>query len=134
MRLLTGRRRPQAGPKGAAPSSPGGRRVTGAATGFLLIAVGAILLLAVPTRALPAVDPHVLGVIMIVVGLLWLLLLPGLRGTAQQRGLRRWVNPSGIDDPSVHDDQTAAAIDVANIREDESLFSPAAPGGQHDEL
>lgn len=131
MRLLAGTDRP-AGPRSAARASVGGR-VLGAGSGFLLIGVGASLLLATPARALPAVDLHVVGVILIVVGLLRLLLLPGPRGAAQARGLRRWVNPSGTDDPSVHNDQAAAAIDVANIREGERPVSPAA-ASQHDEL
>jgi hypothetical protein len=131
VRLLAAGRRPLAWPGGTAPPSPGGRRVAGAGAGFLLAGVGAIMLLAMPTRALPAVNLHVAGIIVIVIGLLWLLLLPR-RSTAQRRGLRRWVNPSGIDDPSVHDDQTAAAIDVANIREDEGLSSPAAPDSQYE--
>ena len=73
MRLLAGAHRPVAAPRGAAPPSTGGRRATGTGWGFLLIAVGTILLLAMPTRALPAVNLHVVGVIVSIVGLLWLL-------------------------------------------------------------
>ena len=134
MRLLAGTERPAAGPGNAAPAAGIGRRVAGTGSGFLLIAVGAIMLLAMPTRALPAVNLHIAGVILMIVGLLRLLLLPGLRGAVQSRGLRRWVNPSGTDDPSVHNDQAAAAIDVANIREGDRLVGPAAPGNQHHEL
>jgi hypothetical protein len=90
--------------------------------------------LAMPTRALPAVNLHVVGAILITVGLLWLLFLPGRRDAAHPRGLRRWVNPSGIDDPSVHNDQTAAAIDEAHIREGDRLVSPAPPSSQHHAL
>ena len=132
MRILAGTGRP-AGPGGSAPASSGGR-VIGAGSGFLLIAVGAILSLATPARALPAVNLHVVGIILMVVGLLRLLLLPGLRGSAQARGLRRWVNPSGTDDPRVHNDQAAAAIDVANIREGERPVSATALRSQDDEL
>lgn len=133
MRILARGERPEAGlRRGAPPQS--GRRVTGAGAGFLLIAVGAILALAVPGRPLAAVNLHIVGVIVIVTGVLRLLLLPRLRGSATSGGIGRLVNPSGFDDPRVHDDQTAAAIDVANIRDGENLVSPSAPGNQPDEL
>jgi hypothetical protein len=89
---------------------------------------------ALPGRPLAAVNLHIVGVILIVTGVLRLLLLPRQRGPAPSGGLGRLVNPSGFDDPRVHDDQTAAAIDVANIREGENLVSPSGPGDQPDEL
>jgi hypothetical protein len=81
-----------------------------------------------------AVNLHVVGVIVIVIGVLRLLVLPAQRGAPQSRGLGRLLNPSGTDDPRVHDDQAAAAIDVANMREGEGLFRPGGPGSQDDEL
>jgi hypothetical protein len=134
VRILARGERPETGWRRSASSSPAGRRVTGAGAGFLLIAVGAILALAVPGRPLAAVNLHITGVILIVTGVLRLLLLPRPRGSAPSGGLGRLVNPSGFDDPRVHDDQTAAAIDVANIRDGENLVSPSAPGSQPDEL
>jgi hypothetical protein len=133
VRILARGERPAAGLRRSAPTQSG-RRVTGAGAGFLLIAVGAILALALPGRPLAAVNLHIVGVILIVTGVLRLLLLPRLRGSAPSSMIGRLVNPSGFDDPRVHDDQTAAAIDVANIREGENLVSPSAPGNQPDEL
>ena len=133
MRILARGGRPVAGLRRAA-SPPSGRRVTGAGASFLLLAVGAILALAVPGRPLAAVNLHIVGVIVIVVGVLRLLLLSRPRGSASSGGLGRLINPSGFDDPRVHDDQTAAAIDVANIRDGDNLVSPSAPGNQPDEL
>jgi hypothetical protein len=120
MRILATGERPTAGPRRTAPPRTG-RRVTGAGAGFLLIAAGAVLALAVPGHPLAAVNLHVAGVILIVTGLLRLLLLPMGRGAPQSGGLGGLINPSGFDDPSVHDDQTAAAIDVANIRDEDRL-------------
>lgn len=134
MRILARGERPVAGLRRGTSPPPAGRRVTGAGAGFLLIAVGAILALAVPGRPLAAVNLHIVGVILIVTGVLWLLLRAGTRGSAASGGLGRLVNPSGFDDPRVHDDQAAAAIDVANIREGENLVSPSGPGDQPDEL
>jgi hypothetical protein len=130
MRILARGEGPQAG----LPPQPGGRRVTGAGAGFLLIGAGAVLALAVPGHPLSAVNLHITGVIVIVVGVLRLLLLPAERGTGRSGGLARLVNPSGFDDPRVHDAQTAAAMDVANIREDESPAGPPGPGSGRGEL
>jgi hypothetical protein len=115
-------------------SQPRGGRVTGAGAGFLLMAVGAVLALAVPGHPLATVNLRVVGIIVIATGVLRLLLLPVQRGAARSGGLGRLVNPSGLDNPSVHDDQTAAAIDVANIRDGDRLISPSGPGSQSDEL
>lgn len=134
MRILARGERPGARSRRVVVTQPGGRRVTGAGAGFLLIAVGAILALAVPGHPLAAVNLRVVGIILIVTGVLRLLLLPVQRGAARAGGLGRLVNPSGFDDPGVHDDQTAAAIDVANIRNGDTRFSPDAPGNRPGEL
>jgi hypothetical protein len=134
VRILARGERPRAGLRRVAAPQPGGRRTIGGGAGFLLIAVGAVLALAVPGRPLAAVNLHVVGIVVSVTGVLKLLLLPVQRGAGHSGSLGRLVNPSGFDDPSVHDDQTAAAIDVANIREGESLFIPDGPGSQPDEL
>jgi hypothetical protein len=133
VRILARGERPETGWRRAS-APPAGRRVAGAGAGFLLIAVGAILALALPGRPLAAVNLHTVGVILIVTGILRLLFLPRQRGSAASGGLGHLVNPSGFDDPRVHDDQTAAAIDVANIRDGENLVSPSGPGNQPDEL
>jgi hypothetical protein len=132
VRILTQGGRPAA--RRSVLSQPRGGRVTGAGAGFLLMAVGAVLALAVPGHPLATVNLRVVGIIVIVTGVLRLLLLPVQRGAARSGGLGRLVNPSGLDNPGVHDDQTAAAIDVANIRTGDRLISPSGPGSQSDEL
>lgn len=126
MRLLTGRGRP------TAPLA-GSRRLMGTGSGLFLIGVGAVLLFAVPAGSLFRLNLHVVGVIVGLTGVLGLL-LPGAARGLRSNGLRRWVNPSGTDDPSVHDDQSAASADVALIREDDRFFDPEGPERQRDEL
>jgi hypothetical protein len=116
--------------KGAAA----GTAVKGTAAGFWLTGAGAVLLLAMPADAWSALNLHIVGIIAIVIGVLWLLLLPTTRGEPQPDRLARLLNPSGVDDPDVDDVQVAAAIDVAEIREDQGSFSPSGPGRQRDEL
>jgi hypothetical protein len=130
VRILARGERPGTGVRRGAGMQPGPRRGMGAAAGFVLMAVGAVLALAVPGHPLAAVNLRVVGIILIVTGVLRLLLVPVQRGAAGSGGLGALVNPSGFDDPGVHDDQTAAAIDVANIRDGEVLVSPDAPGNQ----
>ena len=127
MRLLTGR-------EGAAAPVAGGRRVRGAGLGFFLIGVGAVLLFAVRTGSWAGLNLHVVGVIVLIVGVLWLLLLP-VRRTAPAPGRRwRWINPSGVDDPGVRDVRSAAVIVAEQIREDKASFSPDGTGPQQDGL
>jgi hypothetical protein len=132
VRILARGEGPGTGRRRVAPPRAGARRAAGAPAAFLLIAAGAVLALALPAHQLAAVNLRVVGIILIVTGVLWLLLMQ--RGAARSGGLGRLVNPSGFDDPGVHDDQTAAAIDVANIRDGDSLISPGGPGNQPDEL
>jgi hypothetical protein len=127
VRLLTGRGR-------AAPVLAGGRRALSTRVGLFLIAVGAVLLFAVPAGSFLGINLHVAGIIIIVVGVLGLLLPARAQGGRQPGGLRRWINPSGVDDPAVHNVQTAAEADVREIRESERLFDPDGPGSLHDEL
>jgi hypothetical protein len=134
MRILARGDHPGAGFRRVAGAQPGPRRVTGAPAGFILMAAGAVLALAVPGRPLAAVNLRVVGIILIVTGVLRLLLMPMQRGAARSGGLGGLLNPSGFDAPGVHDDQTAAAIDVANIRDGNILVRPDAPGDQPDEL
>ena len=104
----------------------------GTGSGLFLIGAGAVLLFAVPA-GWPGLNLHVVGIIVALTGVLGLLLPGAARGLRPDR-LRRWVNPSGIDDPSVHDTQSAASADVSLIREDDELFDPRGPGNQGGEL
>ena len=105
----------------------------GTGSGLFLIGVGAVLLFAVPAGSLFRLNLHVVGVIV----------APhrcprpasaGSSAGSEATGLGRWVNPSGTDDPSVHDNQSAASADVALMREDDRLFDPDGPELQRDEL
>jgi hypothetical protein len=127
VRLLTGRGRP-------APVLADGRRALSTGVGLFLIAVGAVLLFAVPAGSSLGINLHVAGIIIIVVGILGLLLPARAQGGRQSGGLRRWINPSGVDDPAVHNVQAAAEEDVREIRESERFFDPDGPGSLHDEL
>jgi hypothetical protein len=72
------------------------------------------------------------GLFLVAVG--GVLLPAAARGRPRPDRLRRWINPSGIDDPTVHSAQSAAEADVRQIREDDRLFDPHGPGMQRDEL
>lgn len=48
--------------------------------------------------------------------------------------LRRWVTPTGHDDPKLDELKRAAAADVAEIEEQGRNVSPDAPGTQEDDL
>lgn len=125
MRLLTGGGRfvPVLARRGRALST---------GTGLALIAVGAVLLFAVPDDSPLHINLHAVGIIVIVFGVLGLLLPARLwggpaAGAQTSGGLRGWLNPSGVDDPTVHSVQRAAEDDVAIIREDADLFDPHGP-------
>ena len=106
----------------------------GAGSGFFLIGAGAVLLFAVRTGSWAGLNLHVVGVIVLIVGVVWLLLLPARRSAPTPDRLRRWINPSGIDDPGVRDFRSAATIVAEQIREDKESFSPGGAGPQQDEL
>jgi hypothetical protein len=127
MRLLTGR-------EGTAAPIAGGRRVMGTGFGFFLIGAGAVLLFAVHTGSWAGLDLHVVGVIVLTVGVVWLLLLPARRTAPTPDRLRRWINPSGINDPGVRDFRSAATIVAEQIREDKESFRPDGAARQQDEL
>ena len=138
MRLLAGRGGPlltgRPGPRRAGPRRPGGPSAMGTGMGFLLIAVGAVLLFAVPAGSTFGLNLHDVGIIVIVAGVIGLVLPLVLRGRPWAHPLRRLVNPTGVDDPTVHDIKSAAAADVAQVREDDKYFSPDSPEQQQDEL
>lgn len=125
MRVLTGRGR-------LVPPVAGGRGVVGTGINFFLIAVGAVLLFAVPSGTWGGLNLNVVGLIVLILGFVRLLVLRG--APTSGGGLRRFINPSGVDDPSVHDDETAAALDAHRIHEDAKYFSSDAAGSQQDEL
>jgi hypothetical protein len=82
--------------------------------GLFLIALGAILLLALRTGSGFGLNLHVVGAIMMAVGILGLL----LPAVAQRPG---------------HDVHSAASGDVTGLREDGRLGGPNRPGRQRDE-
>jgi hypothetical protein len=105
----------------------------GTGVNFFLIALGAVLLFAVPADSWSDLNLQTVGLIVLILGVLRMLLV--LRGAPRSGGgLRRFINPSGVDDPSVHDDQTAAAVDAERIHEDAKFFSPDGAGRHQDEL
>jgi hypothetical protein len=99
------------------------RRARSTIPALFVVIVGAILLFVAWPSSPIGLSLHVAGVIVILIGVVWLLVPPGR--------LRHWVNPTGFDDPGVHDDKSAAAEVVSEIRGDEK--SPP-PGSQQDEL
>jgi len=124
MRILTGRGRRAPPPTG---------RVMSTGMSLFLIALGAILLFALRTGSGFGLNLHVVGVIMMVVGILGLLLPAVAQGPRPNR-LRRWVIASGVGDPSVHDVHSAASADVTGTREDGRLVDPDGSGRRRDEL
>jgi hypothetical protein len=48
--------------------------------------------------------------------------------------LRRWVRPSGHDDPGRDDLKRAKSADVAVVQENDRFVSPNAPGLQNNDL
>ncbi len=59
----------------------------------------------------------------------------GSRRSANKRDwLRRWVMPTGHDDPKIDAIKRAAAADVAEIEKDNKYFDPDGPGNQQDDL
>jgi hypothetical protein len=56
----------------------------------------------------------------------------GSRGSAERPGrLRRWVMPTGRDDPESDEIKRAAAADIAAVEEDAKYFRPRS---QEDDL
>jgi hypothetical protein len=57
------------------------------------------------------------------------------QGSAEEPNwVRRWVMPTGRDDPETDSIKRAAAADVAEVEEDREYFSPDGPGRQEDDL
>ncbi len=109
------------------------RRGLSTGTGLFLIAVGAILWFAVTANAVPGLNLHIVGVILLLIGVVGLL-LPMASGPRTRRLLSPWLRPSGQDNPRVDELKRAAAADDAVIEEDDKFFDPDGPGSREDDL
>jgi hypothetical protein len=119
------------GPPGPGPT--GRRRALSTGTALFLIAVGAILWFAVTANAVPGLNLHIVGIILLLIGVIGLL-LPMASGPRTRRSLSPWLRPSGHDDPRVDELKRAAAADDAVIEEDDKFFDPYGPGSREDDL
>lgn len=114
---------------------------TGAA--ITLIAVGAVVRFALAPGSPHGLNVHVVGVVLLLVGVLGLLLavlLPLVRtGPRQRRRLVRQDRPGGYYNLPAWDyrlarRRRAAAEDVAAVREDDRFFAPEDAPAHQDEL
>ncbi len=121
------------GPRGRSGPGPTARRGLSTGTGLFLIAVGAILWFAVTANAVPGLNLHIVGVILLLIGVVGLL-LPMASGPRTRRLLSPWLRPSGQDNPRVDELKRAAAADDAVIEEDDKFFDPDGPGSREDDL
>jgi len=113
-------------------------------TALFLIAVGAILRFAVATTSIHGLNVHVVGIILILIGVLGLVLsllmsspLNPRRPSPRPPNARRlspWLSPRGRGNPSMDEIKEAAAEDVASIQEDDKFFRPAGIDGGEDDL
>jgi hypothetical protein len=113
-------------------------------TALLLIAVGAILRFAVATTSSHGLNVHVVGVILILIGVISLVLslvmsspLNPRRASPRPpnaRRLNRLIRPRGRGNPGLDEIKEAAAEDVATIQEDDKFFRPAGPDAGEDDL
>jgi hypothetical protein len=102
-------------------------------TALVLIAVGAILWFAVTASAIPGLNVHIVGVILLLIGVVGLL-LPMVSGPRTLRSVNPWLRPSGHDSPRLDEIKRAAAADDARIEEDDKFFDPDGPGRREDDL
>ena len=103
------------------------RRAMGTGTALFLIAVGAILWFAVTKGSLLGLNLHVVGVILLLIGVVGALTLVAAMMTGRSgnsRQLSRWLRPRGRDHPRLDEIKRAAAADDAKIQEDDKYFSP----------
>lgn len=100
---------------------------------LVLIAVGAILWFAVTASAIPGLNVHVVGVILLLIGVIGLL-LPMVGGPRAFRSVSPWLRPSGHDSPRLDEIKRAAAADDAQIEEDDKFFDRDGPGSREDDL
>ncbi len=143
------------------PSGPGRpappqvrRHVMSTGTALFLIAVGAILRFAFAAASTHGLNVHVVGVILILIGVIGLVLSLVMSSPLNPRRVRprppnaRRLNPRPPNarrlsllsrprsrgNPGVNEIKEAAAEDVATIQEDDKFFRPAGPGGGEDDL
>ena len=121
-------------------------------TAFFLIAVGAILRFAFATTSTHGLDVHVVGVILILIGVVGLVLSLVMSSPLNPRRVRppnaprlnpRPLNarrmsllnrPRGRGNPGLDEIKETAAENVAMIQEDDKFFRPAGPDGGEDDL
>ena len=137
------------------PAPPRARRhVMSTGTALLLIAVGAILRFAFATTSIHGLNVHVVGVILILIGVIGLVLSLVMSSPLNPRRVRprppnaHRLNPRPLNarrlsllirprdrgKPGLDEIKEAAAEDVATIQEDDKFFRPAGPDGGEDDL
>jgi Na+/melibiose symporter-like transporter len=126
------------GPQDVRPPTAG-RRVVSTGVAVTLIAVGAILRFALAGGSPHGLNVHVVGVVLILVGILTLLLSLLVRaGPRRLRTLVRQGRGGYYDLPGpntrLQRRKQAAAEDVAEILGDERFYAPDAPGREEDDL
>ena len=124
------------GPQGARPPATG--RVLGTGVGVMLIAVGAILRFALPGGSPHGLNIHVVGVVLILVGILALLLSLVRTGPRRLHSLVRQGRGGYYDLPGPNERlerrRQAAAADVAEVRGDDRFYAPDVPGREEGDL
>jgi hypothetical protein len=100
---------------------------------LVLIAVGAILWFAVTASAIPGLNVHIVGVILLLIGVVGLL-LPMASGPRTLRSVSLWLRPTGHDSPRLDEIKRAAAADDIRIEEDDKFFDREGPGSREDDL
>ena len=138
------------------PAPPQARRhVMSTGTALFLIAVGAILrFVAFATTSTHGLNVHVVGVILILIGVIGLVLSLVMSSPLNPRRVRPrppnahrlnprppnprrlslLVRPRDRGNPGLDEIKEAAAEDVATIQEDDKFFRPAGPDGGEDDL
>jgi hypothetical protein len=113
----------------------------GTGVGITLIAVGAILRFALAGGSPHGLNVHVVGVVLILVGILGLLLslLVLVRGGPRRpRSLVRQGRGGyyGLPGPNerLESMKQAAAADVAEVQGDDRFYAPNGPGREEDDL
>ena len=123
-----------AGQRQGGRSAAGGRAMR-IGMGIFLIAAGAVLRFAVAAGSPHGLNVHVVGVVLILVGVLGLLLLVLARGgPLNSRRLTRSVRTGGYDGSRVEKRKRAAAANVAAVQENDRFASSDTPRRQENNL
>jgi hypothetical protein len=127
-----------AGPQDDRPQAAG-RRVMSTGVGVTLIGAGAILRFALAGGSPHGLNLHVVGVVLILVGILSLLLSLLVRaGPRRPHSLVRQGRGGYYASPGpngrLQRTRQAAAADVAEVLGDDRFFAPDAPGREEDDL